>query len=184
MHYQISPQTRKQAELPHSLFTLNLIIVHLFASYTMLELGYGQKIIFIPFVSMLILSALWFKAKQMRAHNDDWFVNAHWLLMTKRAKILIIAYAVGITIGGLLSVLIDPLKGQTTNLIAMYLGGIPIFFGLLITFVLSGGSIYDARRGVIGQKIIDMYPAPAHMHAVSNAEDAGDQSADHQQQDH
>jgi len=184
MQYQISAQTRKKAELPHSLFTLNLIIVHLFASYTMLELGYGQKIIFIPFVSMLILAALWFKAKQQRTDNTDWFVAAHWLLMTKRAKILLIAYAVGLSIGVLLSVLVDPLKGQTTNLVAMYLGGIPIFFGLLITFVLSGGSIYDARRGVIGDKIVEQFPAPSDMTILTTTEGASDSKADNHPQDH
>ena len=186
MQYQISAQTRKKAELPHSLFTLNLIIVHLFASYTMLELGYEQKIIFIPFVSMLILAALWFKAKQQRTDNTDWFVAAHWLLMTKRTHMLIIFYIVGLVLAGFtfLMVGMSPLKGGDVTTIALRMGAVPIFLGLLVTFVLSGGSIYDAQRGVIGQKIVNQFPAPSDITILTSAEGAGDSQADTHPQDH
>lgn len=186
MQYHISPQSSKNAGLPHSLFILNLIIVHLFASYTMLELGYGSQVVFIPFVSMVILAALWFKAKQLREANEDWFVAAHWLLMTKRTRMLIIFYIVGLVLGGFtfLMVGMSPLKGGDVTTIALRMGAVPIFLGLLVTFVLSGGSIYDAQRGVISQKIVDQFPAPSDITILTSAEGAGDSQADTHPQDH
>jgi hypothetical protein len=160
MQYQISPKTGRDASLPHSLFILNLLIVHLFASYTMLELGYGKQVVLIPFVSMIILGLLWLKSNQLRKTNIDWFTNAHWLLMTKRTRLLLIFYAVGLLLGGFtyLMVGMSPLKGNDVTTIALRMGAVPVFLGLLVTFVLSGGSIYDAQRGVIAQKIIDQFP--------------------------
>jgi hypothetical protein len=186
MQYQISPKTSKGAGLPHSLFILNLIIVHLFASYTMLELGYGKQVILIPFVSMIILAVLWFKAKQLRDANSDWFVAAHWLLMTKRARLLLIFYAVGLVLGGFTYFMVgmSPLKGGDVTTIALRMGAVPIFLGLLVTFVLSGGSIYDSQRGVVGQKIVDQFPPSADMVVLTNAEGAGDSTADSHPQDH
>jgi hypothetical protein len=186
MQYQITPQTSKRAGMPHSLFILNLILVHLFASYTMLELGYGQQVILIPFVSIVILTALWFKAKQLHKTNTDWFVAAHWLLMTKRSRLLIIFYVIGLVLGGFtyLMVGMSPLKGGDVTTIALRMGAVPVFLGLLVTFVLSGGSIYDAQRGVIGQKIVDQFPAPTDMTILTTAEGAGDNKADTHPQDH
>ncbi len=186
MQYNVEAQTSKTAGLPHSLFILNLIIVHLFASYTMLELGYGKQVVFIPFVSMLILAALWLKAKQYRSAGTDWFVAAHWLLMTKRIRLLLIFYVVGLVLGGFTYFMVgmSPLKGGDVTTIALRMGAVPIFLGLLVTFVLSGGSIYDAQRGAIGQKIVDEYPAPSDMIILTTAEGAGDSNADTHPQDH
>jgi hypothetical protein len=186
MQYKITPETSRRAGLPHSFFILNLLIVHLFASYTMLELGFGNEVVFIPFVSMIILAILWFKAKSLRQTGDDWFVAAHWLLMTKRAKLLLYFYAAGLVFGGFtfLMVGMSPLKGGDVMTIALRMGAVPVFLGLLVTFVLSGGSIFDAQRGVIGQKIVDQFPAPDNMSVLTTAESAGEQSADAHAQDH
>ncbi len=174
MQYQITPKISKSAALPHSLFILNLLIVHLFASYTMLELGYGKQVIFIPFVSMVILALLWFKTKQViAAPTIDWFTKTHWLLMTKRIHMLLIFYVVGLVLGGFtyLMVGMSPLKGNDITTIALRMGAVPVFLGLLVTFVLSGGSIYDAQRGVIGQKIIDQLPPSDDMIAIHTDEE-------------
>jgi hypothetical protein len=174
MQYDISSKTGRNASLPHSLFILNLLIVHLFASYTMLELGYGKQVIFIPFVSMVILALLWFKTKQLIvAPTVDWFTKTHWLLMTKRIRMLLIFYVVGLVLGGFtyLMVGMSPLKGNDITTIALRMGAVPVFLGLLVTFVLSGGSIYDAQRGVIGQKIIDQLPPSDEMVALHTDEE-------------
>jgi hypothetical protein len=173
MQYQITPKISKSAALPHSLFILNLILVHLFASYTMLELGYGKEVVFIPFVSIAILTILWLKAKQIRNNGTDWFTTVHWLLMTKRARLLLIFYVVGLVLGGFTYFMVgmSPLKGNDINTIALRMGAVPIFLGLLVTFVLSAGSIYDAQRGVIGQKIIDQLPPSDDMVAIHTDEE-------------
>ncbi len=173
MQYQITPKISKSAALPHSLFILNLILVHLFASYTMLELGYGKEVVFIPFVSIAILAILWLKAKQIRNSGTDWFTAVHWLLMTKRARLLLIFYVVGLVLGGFTYFMVgmSPLKGNDINTIALRMGAVPIFLGLLVTFVLSAASIYDAQRGVIGQKIIDQLPPYDDMIAIHTDEE-------------
>jgi hypothetical protein len=186
MQYQVEPLSSKRAGYPHSFFILNLIIVHLFASYTMLEIGYGKQVVFIPFVSMLVLTFLWWQAKQIRVNGNDWFVAAHWMIMTKRIRILLYFYIVGLVLGGFtyLMVGMSPLKGGDVTTIALRMGAVPVFLGVLVTFVLSGGSIFDAQRGMVGQKIVDAFPPPTDLPVISTAEGAGDDKAVTTPQDH
>ena len=185
MQYRVTPRESQRAGYPHSFFILNLIIVHLFASYTMLELGYGKQVIFIPFVSLAVLSVFWLIAKK-KMINDQWFVAAHWLIMTKRVRILVIFYLVGLIMGGFTYFMVgmSPLKGDDISTIALRMGAVPVFLGLLVTFVLSGGSIFDAQRGMVGQKIVDAFPPPADIEIISHAEGASSEGADTTPQDH
>lgn len=185
MQYKISPNTSRSATYPHSWFILNLILVHLFASYTMLEIGYASDVMFIPLFSMVILAILWWVAKQ-KQQAGDWFVAAHWLLMTKRAKLLIIFYLVGVLMGGFTYFMVgmSPMKGGDVTTIALRMGAVPVFLGVLVTFVLSGGSIFDAQRGMVAQKIVDQFPAPQDIVVISQAEGAGAEGANTTPQDH
>lgn len=160
MQYPISHAISRSAAVPHSWFILNLILTHIFAFLIIMEIGTAVHAIIIPFVSLLILGILW-RVAIAKQHSADWFVAAHWLIMIKRSKILIIAYIIGITIGGLAWVALPTLKGQTGNLVPYFLTGVPIFFGLLITFVLSGSSIFDAQRGIVNNAIVSAFPPPA-----------------------
>lgn len=172
MQYKVEAQSSRKAGIPHSLFILNLILVHLFASYTMLEIGYGKQVVFIPVVSLLFLSVLWLVAYKLRRHYDDWFVAAHWQIMTKRTRILIYFYLAGLILGGFtyFMVSMSPIKGDDITTIALRMGAVPVFLGVLVTFVLSGGSIFDAQRGMVGQSIVDQFPPPAHLEALENPE--------------
>lgn len=157
MQYQISPSSSRSATYPHSWFILNLILVHLFAFLIILEIGTAFTILLIPFVSMTVLALLW-RVALRKQQQEDWFVAIHWLQMTKRSKILIIAYVIGLSIGTLAWLIVPPLRGQTVHLVPLFLAGVPIFFGLLITFVLSGTSMFDAQRGIIGDKLVQAFP--------------------------
>ena len=159
MQYQISPSSSRSATYPHSWFILNLILVHLFAFLIILEIGSAMTILLIPLVSMVILALLWRVAQQKR-QSDDWFVAAHWYQMTKRSKMLLIYYTVGFALGlfSYLMVGMSPLKGDNITTIALRMGAVPIFLGVLTTFVLSGGSIFDAQRGMIGDKLAESFP--------------------------
>ncbi len=159
MQYQISASSSRSATYPHSWFILNLIIVHLFAFLIILEIGTAMTILLIPVVSMVILAMLW-RVAQQKQQADDWFVAAHWQLMTKRSKMLLIFYAVGFTLGvfSYLMVGLSPLKGDNVTTIALRMGAVPVFLGVLTTFVLSGGSIFDAQRGMIGDKLVSAFP--------------------------
>lgn len=170
MQYQISPSSSRSATYPHSWFILNLIIVHLFAFLIILEIGTAMTILLIPVVSMIILAALW-RVAQQKQQSDDWFVAAHWLQMTKRSKMLLIFYAVGFTLGvfSYLMVGFSPLKGDNITTIALRMGAVPIFLGVLATFVLSGGSIFDAQRGMIGDKLVESFP-PSDAWLAANPE--------------
>lgn len=159
MQYQISSSSSRSATYPHSWFILNLIIVHLFAFLIILEIGTAMTILLIPVVSMVILAGLWRVAKQ-KQQSEDWFVAAHWLLMTKRSKMLLIFYVVGFGLGvfSFLMVGLSPLKGDNVMTIALRMGAVPVFLGVLATFVLSGGSIFDAQRGMINDKLAQAFP--------------------------
>jgi hypothetical protein len=184
MQYSVNPTVSKQAGYPHSYFILNLIIVHLFASYTMLEIGYGKEVVYIPFVSMFFLGLMWLTA-QSKLKTANWFIAAHWLQMTKRIRMLLIFYVIGLVLGGFTYFMVgmSPLKGGDVTTIALRMGAVPVFLGLLVTFVLSGGSIFDAQRGMVGHKISDAFPPPADIVILGNAEGAGSEGADSTPQD-
>lgn len=161
MQYQhISSNTIRSAIFPHSWFILNLLLTHLFAFLIIMEIGTAAHALLIPIVSILILTLFWQIAKQ-KQKTDDWFIAAHWVHMTKRAKILIIAYAIGLTIGTLSWLVLPELKGQTGNLVPFFLTGVPIFFGILVTFVLSGTSIFDAQRMMVSDGVVKQFPPSA-----------------------
>jgi hypothetical protein len=185
MQYRVTPDESQRAGYPHSFFILNLIIVHLFASYSMLEIGYGKQVVFIPFISLLVMTLLWSIAKK-KLVSDNWFVAAHWLLMTKRIRLLVIFYIVGLVMGGFTYFMVgmSPLKGDDISTIALRMGAVPVFLGLLVTFVLSGGSIFDAQRGMVGHKIVEAFPPPTSMEVLSDAEGASSEGANTTPQDH
>lgn len=160
MQYKhVSKASIRSAIVPHSWFILNLILTHLFAIKIILELRLEPIFgLVIPLASMSILGVLWLVA-QNKQKTADWFIAAHWQLMLKRAKILIISYGIGIAIGFIAWLILPELKGQTGNLVPYFLGGIIIFFGLLISFVLTSAGIFDAQRSLVPTSVVNSFPA-------------------------
>ena len=87
MQYQITPDEATRAKVPHHIFNFNILITHLFAAYTILEIGHGRMLPFliIPTVSTLVILYLCTRVKR-KLETDTWFVAANWLVPVDGAK--------------------------------------------------------------------------------------------------
>ncbi|SMN15698.1 hypothetical protein CRYPA_1718 [uncultured Candidatus Thioglobus sp.] len=158
-------QVRKDAKAAHELFTINAILVHVIGSLglikllnTSLNVAIGLTIV----ISIMIVTYTFFKTKKAK-QNDPYLVYIHWQLSLNRYKILISAYVFYFLITSL-ELLIG--NGGATSMdgtsivgsILTLLGIVPLFFAVLVSAVLGSGSMYNAGRGEIEQKIAQKYP--------------------------
>ncbi len=173
MHYQVTSEEQHVAKNPHHIFNLNILLTHLALSKIALELGGGDPLHFIlvPFVSLMVLSYIYFHGKTI-AKTKSWFVAAHWQLAWRRGRILIMAYImaivimilshlVGLVIGGGLMMHDFSPGGTSTPIhekITMFFAAVLVFVAVLVTFFQSGISVYDADKGIMDPKIAQYLP--------------------------
>lgn len=179
MHYQVTENEQHLAKTPHHIFNINIILTHLFFSMIVLEIGDTLELLLIPLISSIVIATLYFKA-QKKTLTESWFVASHWILAWRRGRILLFSY--GIAIGMILVYfLIDAIfpggfsmndfstEGTKTNLgeiITIRFAAVVIFVAVLITFMQTGISVYDAGKGIQDPKIEKFLPR----NAQSNAE--------------
>lgn len=172
MFYQVTPQETHSAKAPHHIFNINIILTHLFFSMIVLEIGQTVELILIPLISSLVIAFIYFKA-QNKAKTASWFVASHWMLAWRRGRILLISYAIALLMVGLYFVfdLVFPggfsmnnfaLEGASkTNLgeiITIRFAAVVIFVAVLLTFMQTGISVYDAGKGIQDTKIEKFLP--------------------------
>lgn len=172
MLYKVTPAETWRARTPHNLFNLNILIVHLFASYTIFELGGVMFLLLIPVVSALILFYIRHQSLAKR-QTDTWFVAAHWTLAWRRSRILLMSYAIAIAMvvvyfaidmlfpGGMSmnSLSIDEdAKQNIGEIIVERFAATVIFFAVIYTFILTAGSTFNAGRGEIDVNIVKYCP--------------------------
>lgn len=171
MHYQVTKQEISAAKIPHHIFNINVLITHLFVAMIVLEIGQSIQLILVPLISSLVILYLYIR-KQKLVKQESWFVAAHWTLAWRRGRILLISYAIAI---GMVSVyaLFDMIfpggfsmndfsaEGTQTNLgeiITLRFSAVVIFVAILITFMQTGISIYDASKGILDPSIEKLLP--------------------------
>lgn len=171
MHYQVTKQEISAAKIPHHIFNINVLITHLFVAMIVLEIGQSIQLILVPLISSLVILYLYIR-KQKLVKQESWFVAAHWTLAWRRGRILLISYAIAI---GMVSVyalfdMIFPggfsmndfsVEGTQTNLgeiITLRFSAVVIFVAILITFMQTGISIYDASKGILDPSIEKLLP--------------------------
>jgi hypothetical protein len=171
MHYQVTQQEISTAKTPHHIFNINVLITHLFISLIVLEIGQTIQLLLIPLISTLVIFYLYYRKKQL-ALEDSWFVAAHWAIAWRRGRILLISYAIAI---GMVAVyaLFDMMfpgglsmndfssEGTQTNLgeiITIRFSAVVIFVAILITFMQTGISVYDAGKGILNPSIAKLVP--------------------------
>lgn len=176
MQYQVQEDEAQRAKNPHHIYNLNIIIVHLFLSLSILKTT-GNMLMFllVPLISIAVLSFIRFKAYQ-KMRDDSWFVSAHWMLAWRRGRLLIMSYAAAVILVAIY-IMIDLLvpSGMTMNnfaddgsstpifqIITMFFGGAIVFFTVLITFLQTGISVYDAGKGIIDKKMARYVPRSNH----------------------
>lgn len=178
MHYQVSPSEISRAKTPHHIFNINIIITHLFISMIVLEIGQTFELLLVPLISSLVIGYLYYR-KNQTAQQDSWFVAAHWTLAWRRGRILLLSYAVALAMVAIYSVidLIFPggfsmnnfaADNSQTNLgeiITIRFSAVVIFVAVLITFMQTGISVYDAGKGIMDPSIEKFLPRSAQSNA-------------------
>jgi hypothetical protein len=158
-------QDRKDAKLAHELFTINVILIHLFGTLSFIKLFNISMAISIGmtiFISMSIVIYTYLRTKKAK-QNDSYLVYLHWQLSLNRYKILITAYGFYLIIISL-GLFIDDgnvtsMDGSSiTHSLLTLLGTVPLFFAVLITAVLGSGSMFNAGRGEIDKSFMEKYP--------------------------
>lgn len=173
MHYEVTAQETSAAKMPHHIFNINVILTHLAIAQVALEVGDGSPInlIAIPIISTMVISYLYLQSKK-RAEADSWFVAAHWTLAWRRGRALLISYGIaglitaitftlGNIFGGGMMMNDFSTDGSSTAIhekITMFLSGVIVFGTLLVMFLQTGISVYDAGKGVIDAKIEKFVP--------------------------
>jgi hypothetical protein len=113
-------------------------------------------------VSMAIILYTYFRTKKAKV-DDVYLVYIHWQMSLNRYKILISAYVFYFLITSLGMVIgdnnVSSMDGTSIiESILTLLGIVPLFFAVLISAVLGSGSMFNAGRGEVDQKIAQKYP--------------------------
>jgi len=172
MKYKITKEEAHIAKNPHHIFNLNVILVHLAASQIILEISGGNYFwfILIPVISTMIFTYI-YKHGQQVAKTQTWFVAANWTLAWRRGRMMLIAYGVAIVVitvsyligsmsGGMMmnDFSDDDSSSSIISTIGMFFGAVVVFFVMLLNFILTGISVYDASKGIIDEKISQFLP--------------------------
>ena len=175
MHYKVTEQEIRAAKTPHHIFNINVIITHLFISMIVLEIGNTLALLLVPLISSLVIFYLYHR-KNSASVQASWFVSAHWTLAWRRGRILLFSYAVALLMVAIYWVidLIFPggfsmndfsTDNSQTNLgeiITIRFAAVVIFVAVLITFMQTGISVYDAGKGILDPSIEKMVPRDAN----------------------
>jgi len=168
MYYQVTDEETRSAKNAHHIYNLNIILTHLAISQVALEIGGGNPFHFllVPLISISVLLYIRFHGQKL-TQTKGWFVGAHWMLAWRRGRILIMAYIAASFIMVLASLLGNLLGGglmmndfsaddTSTPIhekITMFLSAVLAFAAVLLTFIQTGLSVYEAGRGVIDSHI-------------------------------
>lgn len=176
MHYSVTPEETHAAKNPHHIFNVNVILTHLAISQVSLELGHGNPYYFIlvPFISSMVIAYLYFHGKTV-AKTQSWFVAANWTLAWRRGRRLLIAYVAALAVillfglvgklsGGLMmnDFSDDGSSSSIIGKIGLYFGALIVFVTVLLNFLQTGISVYDAGKGIIDPKIAKFLPRDEH----------------------
>lgn len=112
-------------------------------------------------VSCLIIVFTFFRTKKAKT-RDAQLIYLHWQLSLNRYRLLIGAYVFYFLINGLSLLFVDGTQSMDgTNITDSILGllsAVPLFFSVLVSVVLGSGSMFNAGRGEISEKMIEKYP--------------------------
>jgi len=171
MHYRVTEEEKRRAKTPHHIFNINVIITHLFMSMIVLEIGDSFELLLVPVISSIVIAYLYLTQKK-KAKTDTWFVASHWVMAWRRGRILLFSYVIAIAMVGIY-LLIDNIfpggfsmndfstEGTQTNLgevITLRFAAVVIFVAVLITFMQTGISVYDAGNGISNPAIAKFLP--------------------------
>lgn len=173
MLFQVPDALARQAKTPHELSILNLIFFHLLLGAGALVLALTHPALLhrlgaggfaLPLLaSLTVIGFIHWRAWRGR-RQGSWYVRAHWELARRRARLLLIAYAIsGLIIGAGFWIAAGADKQTMRDIlitIATRLGAVPILLTVMLSFVLESGALYQAGRGEVPDGLLKRLPPP------------------------
>ncbi len=166
MSYQASPEEIKRAKRLHMIFMFNLIVNHVFllvAGISVIK-DLPQLLMLVPVISLISLTYIIFAAKRAASTETSWFVQCHWMLAAKRARIFVIlllstvAFIALVFFGGTAMewsrMLIFALIGAVSAL--------PFMITLLTLLVLEYDADHQCSAGKVPAAAAALNPQPAN----------------------
>jgi len=173
MFYEIDDAVRRKAKTPHEISMFNLMFFNLLMGagtvvMALIGVEFMEKIghwgFALPLTaSLAVIAFIHIRASRALEH-EPWFVALHWQLAMRRSRLLLIGYAITITIiGGALLVASGADKNMQDIIvtIASRIGAVPTLLLVMVSFVLESGSIYQAGRGEAPDGMVKRMPPPA-----------------------
>ena len=188
MHYEVTSEHRQSAKHAHELFIGNLIVLHIVLPVFLLKAGDIRYALMIPVISAIIILFIRQRANSLSLDDTKWYEMVHWKLASGRSKFLFIAYFISASIF-LLGWMISQSATKATDaeiqmMIFTYLGIIPTFIIVLVTFVLESGALFHAGKGEVPDSMVEKFPPPAGWESIeakaADAEAKTESQAKHQ----
>jgi hypothetical protein len=187
MLFPVDETARRRARTPHELAMVNLLLINLFMLVALLAGSFLQRGsaladykywgVLIPLVISFAIIAFTFVKAGKTAAGDLWFVAAHWRIATGRYKILLIAYAVGTALIGLGWLLAhgqkDPRMEELMFIALLRVAIAPILLSLMALIMLESGSLGQAGRGEVPDRLIERFPPPASQRSAETEHQIG-----------
>ncbi len=164
MQFEVSEQQRKRAKIPHEIFLINLVAVHIlwFVAALGIAKSLPQPIIAMPIMSASILIYILWRAKKALQDDEDWFVKCHWQMAAKRARVFIGMLSLLVIVSALGWVGYTYL-GMMQIAVMAFIGGagiLPIMVTVLGLIIMESDSMHQASQGKLGKAIVEKFPNP------------------------
>ncbi len=164
MQFEVDEKQRKRAKLPHEIFLINLVAVHIL--WFVAALGVAKSLPYpllaMPIMSASILGYILWRAKQTLQNEEEWFVKCHWQMAAKRARIFIGMLALLVLVSALGWVGYTHLGMMQVAVIALIGGAgiLPIMVTVLALIIMESDAMHQASQGKLGKAIVEKFPNP------------------------
>lgn len=161
MLFQVGDESKKRARAAHNLYIVNILLFHLLATPAAIALDIGFWGVLVPLgFSAAIIATIYLRSRS----EPDWFAAAHWRLAFRRARILLLGYALSgalFLVGWLITFGIDKESMRhIMQTVFTRIAVMPTLVTVMITVVLEASGINQVGQGEVPQCIVRDFAPP------------------------
>ncbi|QEP43733.1 hypothetical protein D5085_11755 [Ectothiorhodospiraceae bacterium BW-2] len=165
MQVDVSELSCKRAKMPHEIFLINLITNHILLFVGLLGMAKTVPAVMAvtPVISLLVISYLLLRNRQIQGSERDWFVRCHWQLGVRRslffvAMLLLMTVVVAAIVS---SVGWDFNALRPGHFALLGLGVLPTMLSVLVLIVMESDAIHQAKQGKLPKWLWERNPDSA-----------------------
>ncbi|MFT6914451.1 MAG: ABC-type Fe3+-siderophore transport system permease subunit [Motiliproteus sp.] len=164
MDFEISKEDKKLAQVPHTLFVLNVLLFNLLMAPAGIVLDVGMYGFLLPLLcSLTIIAFIYLRGRK----QSRWFVEMHWRLSFRRCQFLLLGYSISAMLGGvswLISINANDAKMAEIMFMAISrVSVVPTLLAVMVTVVLEAGAQHLVNSGTVPDRLVEKFPAPAYL---------------------